>query len=93
MLLDFGNVVSKKETLKQLFYEETLKTNLATWQGTNVTVWFETSSFTGKLLSESSINEIAMQNRKEQKKIAVGTISVVKTRSSLSAIKDFFKKK
>lgn len=93
LLLDFGNVVSKKETLKQLFYEETLKTNLETWQGTNVTVWFDDSSFTGKLLSESNVNEIAMQSRKEQKKMKVGTISVVKTRSSLTAIKDFFKKK
>ena len=93
LLLEFGNIVSKKETLKQLFYEETLKTNLATWQGTNVTVWFGDSSCTGKLLSELNSNEIIIQSRKERKKLKIETISVVKTRSSLTAIKDFFMKK
>lgn len=93
LLLNFGDVVSKKETLKQLFYEETLKTNLETWQGTNVTVWYGNSSLSGKLLSESKESHIALQSRKEQAEIPVESVSFVKTRSSMSSIKDFFRKK
>ena len=93
LLLNFGEVVSEKETLKQLFYEETLKTNLETWQGTNVTVWFDNSNFAGKLFVGGKGGHIAVQGRKEQIEIPVGLISVVKTRNTMALIKDFFRKK
>ena len=93
LLLHFGEVVSKKETLKQIFYEDTLKTNLETWKGTNVTVWFGDTSLHGKLDIGAAENEITLQSRKNCVDIQVDTILVVKIRSSLSSIKEFFKKK
>lgn len=93
LLLNFGEVVSEKETLKQLFYEETLKTNLETWQGTHVTVWFGNINLSGKLIVGSKDGHIAVKGRKEHADIQVESISVVKTRSTLASIKDFFSKK
>ncbi|AST90753.1 MULTISPECIES: hypothetical protein [Sutcliffiella] len=39
LLYHFGETISKRDTLKQLFFEETLQTNLQSWKDTWVTVY------------------------------------------------------
>jgi len=49
LMTNFGDTVSKRDLLKQQFYEETLKTNLNSWSGLWVKVIGRQSNFIGRI--------------------------------------------
>ncbi|WP_394171964.1 hypothetical protein [Guptibacillus hwajinpoensis] len=73
LLRNFGETVSKREVLRQQFYEETLQTNLSSWKGSWVDVHIKdgakkkgriTNSEQGKLTLYSQVKDdgVEMQN-------------------------------
>ncbi|MBM7693054.1 hypothetical protein JOC77_002493 [Peribacillus deserti] len=85
LLLNFGKTVSEKETLKQIFYEETLATNLRTWQGVRVTVWSDEKELSGKIQETSDSEFLSLKKAKEQFQIPTKSIILIKTASPLSS--------
>ena len=50
IILKFGETVAKRDALVQQFFEESLRTNLHTWQGTWVEVRTDGGRFTGRIM-------------------------------------------
>ncbi|PLT28554.1 hypothetical protein [Peribacillus deserti] len=89
LLLNFGETVSAKEALKQLFYEETLATNLQNWEGVRVTAWVENNEITGKIQHVSDSANLVLKKGREIVKLPIVSISLIKTSSLLSSFVRF----
>ncbi|MFD2630077.1 hypothetical protein [Oceanobacillus kapialis] len=78
LLRQFGETVSKRDNLKQQFFEETLQTNLNTWKDTWVNIWFdEKVKKLGKISSSEENLTITMLGKKEE--IAFEEINYIET--------------
>ncbi|WP_404458340.1 hypothetical protein [Oceanobacillus kapialis] len=90
LLRQFGETVSKRDNLKQQFFEETLQTNLNTWKDTWVQIWSdEHVKKIGKISSSEENLTITMLGKKEE--IAFEEIKYIETIRWLSLFSYGFK--
>ncbi len=75
LLTNFGDTVSSKEILKQQFFEESLDTNLKTWQGTRFTIYAD-KLMKGKL--EKVLKEKISIKSKIEHEISINKINYLK---------------
>ncbi|MCA1031109.1 hypothetical protein LCL95_08750 [Bacillus timonensis] len=78
LVTNFGETVSKKDILKQQFFEETLKTNLKTWQETWVDVTYSNSKTFGKI-SEVDEKTLKIKRFRNHFEIPIQEISLIET--------------
>jgi hypothetical protein len=89
LLVNFGEVVSGKEELRQQFYEELLETNLKSWKRTNLTIYAD------KIL-KGQVNEvlsgkISLKNA-PQKEIPIIKINYIKQTRLISFFQRIYSK-
>nr|ABP68896.1 MnxD [Bacillus sp. MB-7] len=90
LLRQFGETVSKRDNLKQQFFEETLQTNLETWKDTWVNIWFdENVKKLGKISSSEEKLTIMLLGKKEE--IDFQEIKYIETIRLLSLVTSGFK--
>ncbi|WP_078544052.1 hypothetical protein [Litchfieldia alkalitelluris] len=92
LLNNFGQTVSKRDALKQQFYEETLFTNLRTWEGTWVKVTTTTSKIVGKIMVVEK-DQLQLAYFGDKQKIHLSDVEVINTLRFFSIIRLFFKKR
>lgn len=79
LVSNFGATVSKKDTLRQQFYEETLYTNLSTWKGTWVEVIHGSNKKAiGKIVNAEKTDLLVRSYRNEEV-ILLSDIHLIKT--------------
>ncbi|MFZ3589260.1 hypothetical protein ACOI1C_08195 [Bacillus sp. DJP31] len=78
LVQSFGNTVYKKDALKQLFYEETLRTNLNTWRESWVELTYGNQTVVGKILEVNS-KTIQLKQLRNKVEIPIKEVTFVKT--------------
>ncbi|WP_121660950.1 hypothetical protein [Metabacillus litoralis] len=91
LLYDFGQTVSKRDALKQQFYEETLHTNLKAWKGIWVKVSTQDCSYVGQIIDVQE-NNLLLSSFNKKWELNLGTISRVTSLRLLSLLTIFTKK-
>lgn len=89
LLVNFGEVVSSKEVLRQQFYEELLETNLKSWKRTNLTIYAD-KIFKGQV-SEVLLGKIILKNA-PQKEIPIIKINYIKQDRLISFFQRIYSK-
>lgn len=74
LLNNFGEYVAGKEVLKQQFFEESLVTNLKSWQGTILNIYVA-QKYKGKLFEV--MKEKLYLKQRHKKEIAIGNINYI----------------
>ncbi|WP_144549572.1 hypothetical protein [Peribacillus simplex] len=87
LLTNFGDTVSSKEILKQQFFEESLDTNLKTWQGTRFAIYAD-KLMKGKVVKVLS-EKIYIKSKKKQE-ISINKINYMKQGRFISFFQRFF---
>ena len=89
LLVNFGEVVSGKEVLRQQFYEELLETNLKSWKRTNLTIY--TDKIIRGQISEVSFGKVLLKNA-PKKEISIIKINYIKQTRFVSFIQRIYSK-
>lgn len=89
LLINFGEVVSGKEVLRQQFYEELLETNLKSWKRTNLTIYAD-KIIKGQV-NEVSLGKISLKNT-SQKEIPIIKINYIKQTRLISFFQRIYSK-
>ena len=87
LLTNFGVTVSGKEILKQQFYEESLDTNLKSWQGTRFTIYAD-RLMQGKLVNV--LKEKICIKSKQKQEISIDKINYMKQGRFISFFQRIF---
>ncbi|MGM7635161.1 hypothetical protein [Bacillus sp. Hm123] len=90
LLLRFGETVSKKDTLIQQFFEESLRTNLHSWKGIWIEVKTADHSFFGKI-AQTTNKEVFLQFFNTDHLIPLNDIRYVSTIRFVSLWKKIMK--
>lgn len=86
LLHSFGETVSHRDVLKQLFFEESLQTNLDSWKETWVEVHLdEKTRKTGKIISSTN-KKVKIISFKEQQEIHLSEIQYIETLRLLTIV-------
>ena len=89
-MTNFGDTVSRRDLLKQQFYEETLRTNLHSWKGLWVNVTSNQTNFIGRI--EASENKgLTIKKVFDEIEIAWSEITYIQSISSFTKWKYFSK--
>ena len=89
LLVNFGEVVSGKEVLRQQFYEELLETNLKSWKRTNLTIY--TDKIIRGQISEVSFGKVLLKNA-PKKEIPIIKINYIKQTRFVSFFQRIYSK-
>lgn len=89
LLINFGEVVSGKEILRQQFYEELLETNLKSWKRTNLTIYAD-KILRGQV-NEVVLGKIFLKNA-PQKEIPTIKINYIKQARFISFFQRIYSK-
>ena len=89
LLVNFGEVVSGKEVLRQQFYEELLETNLKSWKRTNLTIY--TDKIIRGQISEVSFGKVLLKNA-PKKEIPIIKINYIKQTRLISFFQRIYSK-
>jgi hypothetical protein len=90
LVLQFGETVSKRDTLVQQFFEESIRTNLQSWKGTWVEVKSSSETVSGKI-AETDKKNVYLQFGKKNFFIPLEEIQYVSTLRFVSLWKELLK--
>lgn len=79
LIYNFGETVSKRDVLKQQFYEESLETNLATWNNTWVEVFLVDGETVIGKLEKSSDKEVVLKKFRHEQTVSINKVKYIKT--------------
>ncbi|WP_052737714.1 hypothetical protein [Bacillus sp. SA1-12] len=91
LVLQFGETVSKRDILKQQFFEETLQTNLQTWKETWVAVYLDEKTKRIGKISYSTNQQLTLHAFKEDEHVNLEEIKYIETIRFLSLFTHFLK--
>ena len=89
LLVNFGEVVSRKEELRQQFYEELLETNLNSWKRTNLTIYAD-KVYKGQV-NEVLMGKVLLKNE-PQNEIPIINIKYIKQTKFISFLQRIYSK-
>lgn len=91
LLHQFGETVSKRDLLKQQFFEESLQTNLDSWKETWVAIYLdETNKKIGKIHSVKDSN-LELRFFGEEMSLKISEVKFIETIRLFSLIRHFYK--
>jgi hypothetical protein len=90
LMTNFGETVSKRDLLKQQFFEETLRTNLNSWRGLWVKVICNQKIYVGKI-NVSEKKGLVIKSVFEGNEIPWGEITHIQSISSVTICKHYSK--
>jgi ribosome maturation factor RimP len=88
LLTQFGKEVAGKEDLRQQFFDQLLETNLRYRKGFNVKVFTDSTVVQGKVI-EAKRGYIHIKTRKEEEKIPIQSIQLIKQSRFFSSIMNY----
>lgn len=99
LIFTFGETVAKRDVLKQYFFEESLRTNLQSWQGTWVELLVKDGKKKTGRINSLKDKSLTLTHFRKQEYIALEDIQYMKTirlltilKNTLQAFVHFFKK-
>ena len=87
LLTNFAETVAEKEPLRQQFFEELLETNLKTWKGSKLIIYYTNTNLSGKL---RGVKQGKLTFR--DKEISISKITYIKQGRILSFFERHFEK-
>lgn len=90
LMTNFGDTVSKRDLLKQQFYEETLRTNVNSWRGLWVEVTSNAKSYIGRI-EVSEKKGLTLRSMFDGNEIQWADITHIQSIGSISKWKHCFK--
>ncbi|MFC4403387.1 hypothetical protein [Gracilibacillus xinjiangensis] len=88
LLTNFGEVVSKREILKQQFYEESLRTNLNSWKNTWIEIRMNNNKKRMGRIDKLEDSYIILSFLGKKESIAINTVQYIQTVRIFSIVKN-----